>query len=83
MSIRAAEEAPDHARELGVVLRAFLRRVGEPAEADAGCDLPCLVAACDGYKVQTPESFRAVLFEFFDDLARAARGQRPRRGGLR
>ncbi len=58
-------------------MRGFLERVDELVEPD--CDLPCLMAACEKYTVREPESFRAVLALFFDDLVRTLLGRRLRR----
>ena len=80
VSIRAAENWPvGHAGELEELLGGFLGRVGEPAES--GCDLACLVAACDRHKVESPDSFRAILSGLFDDLWRSFRGLELRGGG--
>lgn len=76
--IRAAEESPGHAGELEDLLRGFLERVGE--SVDPGCDLSCLVAACDRHRVEMPGSFRTVLFGLFNDLWRSVRGRELRRG---
>ncbi len=58
-------------------MRGFLERVDELMEPN--CDLPYLIAACEKYTVREPESFRAVLALFFDDLARTLLGRRLRR----
>lgn len=79
VSIGAAENRPANAGELEELLRGFLERVAEPAEA--GRDLPRLVAACDRCKVDTSLSLRAALLGFFHNLWRSLLGRELRRRG--
>jgi hypothetical protein len=75
--IRTAEKEPIHVEELEDLLRGFLERVEKLVGSD--CDLRCPVAACAVYTMREPESFRAVLALFFEDLLRTLIGQRLRR----
>lgn len=75
--IRIAEEEPIYLGELEDLMRGFLEQVEKPIGAD--CDLRCPVAACAVYTMREPESFRAVLALFFEDLLRTLIGQRLRR----